>query len=104
MKQWALTGFITMDDMKQKVAALGISNNEDDMKEVANAWSLLDDAQNWHGKSYWPFWQFLVKSLPSTSFGRCFIIVATTHDLSTPESPVAFSGLSHYRKHTHFRR
>mmetsp|Transcript_27306 Transcript_27306/g.41305 ORF Transcript_27306/g.41305 Transcript_27306/m.41305 type:complete len:83 (-) Transcript_27306:997-1245(-) len=56
-----------MDLMMQMLRDLGISDEEDDMKKVKNAWVLLDNTQNWYGESYWPFWQFLIKIMPLIS-------------------------------------
>ena len=83
-KKLHLTGYLTIGEVKGKLNQVGFTADEDDMENVRNTWLLLDDAQNWYKEEYWPFWQFLMKGLPQVSFGRCFVIVAATYDLSTP--------------------
>lgn len=92
--QIPLNTSMSISVVKERLAKIGITEFEEDMEEIPETWLLFDDAQNWYGQDYWPFWQFLVKHLPDTSAGRVFIIIAATHDLSTPESPVHFGALA----------
>ena len=96
--QIPLNTTLSVAAVKEKLAGIGISEFEDDLERIENTWLLLDDAQNWYGEEYWPFWQFLIKHLPDISVGRVFIIIATTYDLSTPVSPVHFGALPHVRE------
>jgi hypothetical protein len=57
----------------------------------------LDDAQNANDRKFDPFWQFVIKSIPSVAVDEnVFIVIAATYDLSTtPKSPADFHGLEH---------
>jgi hypothetical protein len=99
VKLLPLTAYSTVEDIKTELDLLGISPWADPTETIdENTWILLDDAQNWYSRDYWPFWQFLIQNLPLESFGRCFVVVATTHDLFDLASPVKFASLPHFSK------
>ena len=52
VKRLPLTGFLTIEEVKTKINQLGLSADEDDMKNVVNTWLLLDDAQDFSGFGY----------------------------------------------------
>jgi hypothetical protein len=60
-------------------------------------WILLDDAQNAYSKLLHPIWDYMLKdkvSQKENGFGFRFVI-ATTHDVSTENSPIAFRSYPH---------
>jgi hypothetical protein len=66
------------------------------LRSLENTWLLLDDAQNAYDRKFDPFWHFVVKEIAGACVeGNLFVVVATTYDLSTPDSPAGFSGLEH---------
>ena len=97
-KRFLLSAYTTVKDLKSELRHLGISTWGYTGENVQNLWLLFDDAQNWYSEEYWPFWQFLIQLLAPNSFGRCFIIITATHDLSSIESPVQFESLAHFRE------
>ena len=59
-------------------------------------WLLLDDAQNCCDTKFNPFWQFLTKAAESADVeNKLHVIIASTHDLSTKDSPVDFCNYVH---------
>lgn len=54
---------------------------------------LLDDVQRGYYAKYYAFWESVVKDIAGAT--GLFVVIATTYDLSTPESPACFKGLQH---------
>ena len=118
-----LSRSVTVSDVESRMARLGIteddekstdSEDNDDgdsdsgnkkmkphnskKKKYKQVWVLLDDAQLWYGEEYWPFWQRVVKHLPTTCSQPFRFIIAATYDLSIPESQVHFKTLQHFQQ------
>jgi len=87
-----------VDKLYSDVAAEGIVTQKSKLRELKNTWLLLDDSQNAYSTQYYPFWQFIVKTIQGLG-DECDlrVIISTTYDLSTstPISPVQFSDLEH---------
>ena len=85
-----------VDKLYNELAAEGIATQKSKLRELKNTWLLLDDCQNAYSTQYYPFWQFIVKTIQGLGH-ECDlrVIISATYDLSTPVSPVQFSDLEH---------
>lgn len=85
-----------VDKLYDDVAAEGIVTQKSRLRELKNTWLLLDDSQNAYSTQYYPFWQFIIKTIQGLG-DECDlrVIISATYDLSTPISPVQFSDLEH---------
>ena len=70
-----------------------ISWLESDLEET---WILLDDSHNMYGTENEPLWQFIIKGIQAAEVKeKLFVVIASTYDLSTGDSPVVFRNLEH---------
>jgi hypothetical protein len=87
---------VGVDSLSKQLENKGIVNDYDELEKIRNTWLLLDDAQSVYDSKYFPLWQFLVKDIASADVGNnLFVIIAATHDLGTPTSPVQLKDIAH---------
>lgn len=80
----------------EKLIEKGIdASDPDGLAEHQNTWLLLDEAQRTYAEEYNPFWESVVKDISSSDAPGLFVVIASTYDLVTAESPACFRGLKH---------
>ena len=84
---------IGADALIRQLEKKGISNDVEVLRQHKNTWLLIDDAQNVYASKYAPFWHIVVKGIISAGVlgQNLFVVIATTYNLATPESPVNLS-------------
>ena len=85
-----------LQNMLETLREGGIRPDIKALQKLRNTWLLVDDAQNIYASEYFPFWQFLVKTIAGANVDeQVFVVIAATYNLSTPDSPVQFKDLAH---------
>ena len=86
-----------VNNMLETLREEGIRTSIKALQQLRNTWLVVDDAQNIYASEYFPFWQFLVKTVAGANVDeQVFVVIAATYHLSTPDSPVQFKDLAHY--------
>jgi len=85
-----------VQNMLETLREEGIRADIKALQKLRNTWLVVDDAQNVYASEYFPFWQFLVKTIAGANVDeQVFVVIAATYNLSTPDSPVQFKDLAH---------